>query len=110
MTKLILSVFLVMMFTSSLFASDLDKHFYKPNEGYVSDNKTAIKIAEVVLSSIYGQEKIDQEKPLNAVLKDGTWEITGTLNCPGGEHCLGGVAIIEISKDDGRVLRVSHGQ
>jgi hypothetical protein len=57
------------------------------------------------LVSIYGQEVIEKEKPLNVYLADGIWIVTGTLHSKKG-----GVAIIEILKDDGRILRVSHGE
>jgi len=58
----------------------------------------------------YGEKTIDEERPLMAELHDGIWVVEGTFKCPGGEHCKGGVAVIEISKDDGRILRVSHGE
>lgn len=110
MKKPILYFTIILFFTSLLFA-ETEKHSYKPKDGYVPDQQTAIKIAEAVLIPIYGEEAINGEKPLNAELKDGIWIVTGTLNCPGGGHnCLGGVAVIEISKDDGKILRVSHGE
>ncbi|MBF0331365.1 MAG: hypothetical protein HQL17_05450 [Candidatus Omnitrophica bacterium] len=108
--RLVVSVLsLLLVFSSALFAFE---HSYKPKEGYVPDGKTAIKIAEAVLSPIYTQKVIDEERPLNAVLKDGVWEVTGTLSCGAASSsvCDGGVAIIEISKDDGKILRVSHGK
>jgi len=109
--SLFLSLAIIMLSTSLILASGSEKHSYKPKEGYVPDAATAIKIAEAVLIPIYGEKVINREKPLNAELKDGVWIVTGTLNCPGGGHkCLGGVAVIEISKDDGRILRVSHGE
>ena len=104
------SLLFLIMFSSS--ACIAQTHSYKPKEGYVSDSKTAIRIAEAVLIPIYTQKLIDSEKPLNAVLKDGIWEITGTLNCGTGstKDCVGGVVLIEISKDDGKIFRMSHGQ
>lgn len=41
-----------------------------------------------------------------AILRDGVWYVEGSL--PKG--LVGGVAIAEIAKDDGRILRISHGQ
>ena len=94
-----------------LFASEPPKHSYKPPQGYVPDEATATNIAEAVLTPIYGKEKIESERPFKAELKDGSWNITGTLHCPDGEGtCAGGVAEVDVSKDDGRILRVSHGQ
>ena len=105
----ILPFAITLLFTSLLLAES-GKHSYKPKEGYVPDTSTAIKIAEAVLVPIYGEKVINEEKPLKAVLKDDVWIVEGTLHCPEGERCLGGVAIIEISKDDCTILRVSHGE
>lgn len=86
------------------------QHSYKPDDGYVPDAVTAVKIAEAVLLPLYGQEVVEKEKPFTAALKDGVWIVTGTLHCPEGQRCFGGVAVVEIAKDDGRILRVSHGK
>ena len=101
---MILSLAMVFLFTSFLSAAP-EKHSYKPEKGYVSDAATAIKIAEAVLIPIYGEKIIDEEKPLKAELKDGIWTVEGTLH-----SARGGVAVIEISKDDGTILRASHGK
>lgn len=81
-------------------------HNFKPAQGYVPDAGTAIKIAVAVWEPIYGQEQISQQKPYTAVLVNGTWIVEGTLP----KLTLGGVAVAEIAKDDGRILRVSHGK
>jgi hypothetical protein len=79
---------------------------YKPKDGYVPDEQTAIAIAVAVWSPIYGRDHIQNEKPFKAVLTNGVWHVEGTLP----EGLVGGVAVAEISKDDGRILKVSHGQ
>jgi len=105
----ILCLVITLIFISFLPAQPVE-HSYKPKNGYVSDSVIAIKIAEAVLVSIYGERVINEEKPLKAELKKGIWIVKGTLNCPDGNTCRGGVAVIEISKDDGTILRVSHGK
>jgi NTF2 fold immunity protein len=80
---------------------------YKPPAGYVPDAATAIGIAVAVWLPIYGQKRIDTEKPYIATLKGDVWTVVGTFNCKG--HCVGGVALAEISKQDGTILRVIHG-
>jgi hypothetical protein len=80
------------------------KHNYKPEQGYVSDEETAIQIAVAVWIPIYGKGEIESQKPYNAVLMDEIWYVTGSLP----EGWLGGVAEAEIAKDDGRILRMSH--
>jgi hypothetical protein len=82
------------------------KHNYKPKEGYVPDEKTAIRIAVAVWIPIYGEKQIEEEKPYQAKLDKGVWTVEGSLP----EGWLGGVAVAEIAKDDGCILRVSHGK
>ena len=89
-----------------VFAAEIAKHSFKPKDGYVPDAKTAIKIAVAVWEPIYGEDKIAGEKPYRAHLANGVWTVEGSL--PAGS--VGGVAIAEIAKDDGKILRVSHGQ
>jgi hypothetical protein len=110
MRKLFIIAFVIFFLSIPFILLAQEEHSYKPKDGYVPDTLTAIKIAEAVLVPIYGEKIINEEKPLKAVLKDGVWTVEGTLHCPEGQRCLGGVAIIEISKDDGKVLRVSHGK
>ena len=91
---------------SIMLASVSQRHSVVPSNGFVPDEKTAIKIAEAVWIPIYGEQQIQSEKPFVASLKNGVWTVAGSL--PEGWD--GGVAIAEISKRDGRILRVSHGK
>ncbi len=97
---------ILLMCASVLFAAEDQKHNYKPASGYVPDEETAIKIAVAVWTPIYGKEKIEKEKPYEATLKDGIWYVSGSLP----EGWKGGVAEAEIAKDDGRIIRISHGK
>jgi hypothetical protein len=88
---------------------------YKPEAGYVPDSDTAIRIAEAVLAPVYGKNQIESERPFGARLKNGVWTVSGTLHCAGAKdspsaYCTGGVAVVEISKDDGRILSMIHGK
>jgi hypothetical protein len=88
-------------------AAETAEHNFKPKDGYVPNAKTAIKIAVAVWEPIYGEKQIAREKPYRASLDtNGVWVIESSL--PQGMD--GGVAIAEIAKDDGRILRVSHGE
>lgn len=97
----------LLLFTSWAYSQPPIEHNYKPPQGYVPDAATAIKIAVAVWEPIYGQEQISQEKPYTAVLVNGIWIVEGTLP---KQYTVGGVAVAEISKDDGKILRVSHGK
>lgn len=98
--------FLFYSSTIASFAEESPKHNYKPKEGYVPDEETAIRIAVSVWIPIYGKEQIESEKPYYATLSNGIWSVSGSL--PKG--WIGGVAEAEISKDDGKIIRISHGK
>lgn len=79
-------------------------HSYVPEEGFVPDEKTAIAIAEAVLVPIYGKDSIERQKPFIVNLSDNVWTITGSLP----KDSLGGVFFIRISKQDARVITLTH--
>lgn len=79
-------------------------HHFVPVNGFVPDSATAIRIAEAVLIPIYGASVIDDQRPLAATLHAGIWTVTGTLM----PNQVGGVAIVEISRESGCIQRVSH--
>ncbi len=103
---------LLFIFASALYAADeTQKYNYKPQQGYVPDEETAIKIAVAVWIPIYGKEIIEKEKPYIATLKNGVWYVTGSLpKAKASERVVGGVAEAEINKDDGKIIRISHGK
>ena len=78
-----------------------------PSEGFVPNRETAIKIAEVIWASIYG-ETIYDKKPFVAEYneKEGCWEVRGTLS----QNMRGGIPEIKINKSDGKILYVNHGK
>lgn len=80
---------------------------YLPAHGFVPDAATAGRIAEAVWIPIYGEDKIAGEKPFKIMLTGDVWTVTGKDLPPGTG---GGVAEADISKRDGRILRVIHGQ
>ena len=80
---------------------------FVPPNGFVPDAVTAARIAEAVWIPIYGEQHIASEKPFKVTLSGDVWTVTGRDLPPG---TAGGVAEAEISKRDGRVLRVIHGQ
>ncbi len=88
---------------------------YKPEAGFVPDAKTASAISEAVLIPVYGKKQVESEKPFSAKLKNGVWTVAGTLNCRDQTgalttECDGGVAVVEISKSDARILSMIHGK
>ena len=79
-------------------------------DGFVPNEKTAVRITEAVLGPIYGEEKINSEKPFSAKLNEqgDVWTVNGHLSDQYNHR--GGVATVEIAKNDGRILQVWHGK
>lgn len=99
------SIIFAALIVSSVFADGLmPKGSYVPPDGFVPDAETAISVARAVWIPIYGAKQIDGQKPYEATLTGEVWTVTGSL--PKGYS--GGVAGAEISKKDGRIIRVSH--
>ena len=80
---------------------------YIPSEGFVPDEETAIRIAEAVWLSIYG-DSIYSNQPFKATYHSflGYWEVIGSLP----ENMVGGVPVVHIRKSDGKILYVFHGK
>jgi len=87
-----------------------DSHkYYDRTKGLVPDKVTAVKIAEIILINIYG-ENIKKQKPFIVTLKDNNiWVIQGRWNSK-DINLQGGVAYIEIQKSDCKILKVIHGK
>lgn len=88
--------------------------FGPPKNGFVPDEKTAVKIAEAILYPIYGEDLIKSEEPFVVHLKKDVWVIEGkplTKVIDGAPRPVdGGEVHMEISKKDARVLKVIHYQ
>lgn len=76
-----------------------------PKDGVVPDKKTAISVADTILSSIYG-ESIKETEPFNVEFDDKyqVWVINGVLKA----NKVGGVPNIIIQKRDGKIIAVWH--
>jgi hypothetical protein len=81
-----------------------------PETDCVTDEITAVRIAEAVLIPIYGEKHIVGERPFTARLDGARWIVTGTLPRPKrrGDIVVGGTAMVELDKRDGRIVAVYH--
>jgi hypothetical protein len=87
------------------------QHSYNPPQGFIPDSITAVRVAEAVLVPVYGAEQIERQKPLTASLRGDVWVVKGQLRPRRpGARAAGGVALVEIAKKDGRILRMTHGR
>ena len=88
-----------------------------PERDYVPNSETAIAITEAVLIPVFGKKQTESERPYSATLNGGVWTVTGTLRCADGKPqvatlptCVGGVAKVQISKKDARIVLMEHGK
>lgn len=95
---------LLAVMTSSAFAVDNEASHWTPPNGLVPDANTAVIIAEAVLIPIYGKKQIENEKPFHAALQKDRWIVEGTLH----KEKVGGTSHVEVSKDNGAILRIAH--
>ncbi len=86
--------------------SYVKSHVDRPKEGYIPDKETAVKIAVAVWIPIYGKKEIENQEPYDAVLENGIWFVSGSMP----EDRLGGAAEAEIIKENGKIIRISHGE
>jgi len=78
----------------------------------VTDAATAISIAEPALIKKYGKRRIDDEKPLVAILQNGVWNVHTTRCCTTNNsgqrkcvlQCFGGGDALELRQSYGKIL------
>ena len=72
----------------------------------IKDSLTAISVAEPILFSIYGKNRIVQQRPYEVYLIDNYWIIIGTLP----KYYLGGTFLIILNAKDSKILTITHGK
>lgn len=107
----LISILLAITLSSNAFCAESKKtqvESIDPKNGVFNlnlDKENAVKIAEIVLCHIYGKQVL-KERPWNVEELEKSFLISGTLP----PNMLGGVALIEISKVNGQVIRYIHGK
>ncbi len=75
----------------------------------VPDEATAVRIAEAVLIPKFGEERVYSERPFVARLSGDVWTVDGTIHPSSpGLIVKGGPAHVQISRDDGRTIMLTH--
>lgn len=89
-----------------LFKSMSDStHSFRSNDQFlISDQETAVALAEVLLFKTYGENKIKSERPYEIHRIDNYWFIKGTLE-RGSD---GGTFVTILDAKDGRIMRMFH--
>jgi hypothetical protein len=107
--KLSLILCSTLVIVAGAFSQEATKRDYVPN------SETAVAIGEAVLIPVYGKKHVESERPYRATLKGNVWTVAGTLYCADGKpqsatlpSCSGGIAIVEISKQDAHIISMTH--
>jgi hypothetical protein len=81
-----------------------------PTNGYIPDEATAIRVAEAVLTPIYGEKHVLSERPFRARLDGEFWIVEGSLPKPPkrGDVVVGGTMVAEINRKTGCIRAVYH--
>lgn len=97
------------------FAETELKKALSPNPGHnnidhktkkILDNETAILVAEPILFSIYGKDKIIAQKPYSIYSIDNYWVISGTIP----KSTKGGVFLFIMDARDCKIIKITHGK
>ncbi|EHF0015201.1 TPA: protein YhhH [Escherichia coli] len=73
----------------------------------VKNKAIALELAEIYVKNRYGQDAAEEEKPYEITELTTSWVVEGTIP---SDQIAGGVFIIEIGKNDGRILNFGHGK
>ena len=72
----------------------------------ITNEKTAISIAEPLLFSVYGKENIVKQRPYKIGKVQNYWVVSGSLPKPQ----IGGVFEMIIDSKNGEIIRLTHGE
>ncbi|HIB0853021.1 TPA: protein YhhH [Escherichia coli] len=73
----------------------------------VKNKAIALELAEIYVKNRYGQDAAEEEKPYEITELTTSWVVEGTIH---SDQIACGVFIIEIGKNDGRILNFGHGK
>lgn len=73
----------------------------------VKNKAIALELAEIYVKNRYGQDAAEEEKPYETTELTTSCVVEGTIH---SDQIAGGVFIIEIGKNDGRILNFGHGK
>src|SRR5882672_7518154 len=93
--SLVASVFVVALLTVSSAAQPYAG--YRPQNGFVPNEETALKIATAVLLPVYGDKLVLSPDAFKVSLKKDSWTVQGRLNCAVPE-CAGDVVEVEVAR------------
>jgi len=102
--KLVFCSILVASMASCNSQTDREVSSWQLEDGFVPDKTTAVEMAKVIGTRIYGKQILNQA-PFDAELDSGVWIVNGT-----NLKSEGGVLHMEIQKSDGRIIKMIHGK
>jgi hypothetical protein len=66
MRKAFLAALVLVVAVAPGFSRNAEKSSVRPQDGFVPNEQTAVKIGEAVLIPVYGEKQIDSERPFTA--------------------------------------------
>jgi hypothetical protein len=78
---------------------------YRPQNGFVPNEETALKIATAVLLPVYGDKLILSPGAFRVSLKKDFWTVQGHLNCKAPE-CAGDTVEVEVARYGGAIVSI----
>ncbi|ACU60190.1 YbbC/YhhH family protein [Chitinophaga pinensis] len=102
--KNVMLLILVALITSICISAKENTNDKTSASDYVPDEETAKKIAEAIWLPIYGERIYDEKPYVVSLVGDSVWAVDGSLP----KKKRGGVAYIEIQKNDCKILKVIH--
>ncbi|WP_196237657.1 NTF2 fold immunity protein, partial [Escherichia coli] len=73
----------------------------------VKNKAIALELAEMYVKNRYGHDAEEEKKPYKIMELPTSWIVEGTIE---SDQIAGRVFIIEIGKNDGRILNFGHGK
>ena len=81
-----------------------------PRDGFVPDEKTAIKIAEAVIAPVFGEQTLEEKRPFTAKLVGSDWVVKSAVPKPptGDTITRGGLLEVHINKSTGCITYLTQ--
>ncbi len=72
----------------------------------IPDAQTALDVALILAKKVYGKEQIEREKPYQVIKRGKYWTVGGSLP----KYSVGGVFIVTLKAENGKVVEFYHGK
>ncbi|MCS3869649.1 hypothetical protein J3D55_002565 [Chryseobacterium ginsenosidimutans] len=91
---------------NEVLTTNKEHNVIQPNNVIIETPETAIRVAEPILFGIYGEKNITEQRPYKVSDFKDYYVIEGTLD----RHSMGGTFLIIIKKNNGEIIKITHGK